>query len=198
MNLGHFEGLELLDDAELSKFRYICYAKSNLIYANNIKFIILKKGRAKLSYFENGKEFIMHYLDAGNMVFLDESCVCEILEDSEVYELSLFHLEKLIENGNFTMSLLNSLLRSLLLNRQILKEVVFCDIQDRLLLFLQNLALEQDEIIDGLYCVTLPFSVKILADFLGFKRQSVSTALNKLIKDGLLRKFNNHKFLIIT
>lgn len=126
------------------------------MYANKVKFIIIKSGRAKLS---------------------------------------LFNIENLIENKVFYMSLIN-IIKTTILQRELIKDIVFKDLEDRLKSFLQNLGNEQDEFIKDKQVLTIPFSVKILSELVGFERQSVSTMLNKLIKDEKLQKILKNYFLI--
>lgn len=69
LNLGEYKDFELLKDDDLRKFRSFKSAKSSIIYANNIKFLIIKDGSAKFSYIDGSKEFIINFLQSGNMVF---------------------------------------------------------------------------------------------------------------------------------
>lgn len=195
-SLGEYEDYKFLTDEELVKFRHIYYLKQNMIYANKVKFIIIKSGRAKLSYFENGKEFILSFARTGNMLFLDKNTVLEFLENSEILELSLFNIKNLLKNQPFCMSLINTLIRTIILQRELIKDVVFKDLEGRLKSFLQNLANEQNEFIRDKQVLTMPFSVKILSELLGFERQSVSTMLNKLIKDEKLQKIGKNRFIL--
>ena len=62
MNISRFDqdnyaDFELLSSEDLALFRQIKYNKSELVYAQNIKFIILKSGQAKLSYISGINEF---------------------------------------------------------------------------------------------------------------------------------------------
>lgn len=195
-SLGEYEDYKFLTDEELVKFRHMNYVKQNMLYANKVKFIIIKSGKAKLSYFENGKEFILNFAKSGNMLFLDKNTALEFLENSEVLELSLFNIENLLKNKSFCMSLINTLIRTIILQRELIKDVVFKDLEGRLKSFLQNLANEQNEFIRDKQVLTMPFSVKILSELLGFERQSVSTMFNKLIKDEKLQKIGKNRFIL--
>lgn len=94
------------------------------------------------------------------------------------------------------MSLINTLIKTTILQRELIKDVVFKDLEGRLKNFLQNLANEQNEFIKDKQVLTMPFSVKILSELLGFERQSVSTMLNKLTRDEKLQKIGKNNFLI--
>lgn len=196
LHLGEYRDFELLKDDDLSKFRHSKIAKSSIIYANNIKFLIIKDGSAKLSYIDGSKEFIINFLQPGNMIFLDKNCVIEILSDSDILELNIKDISELFENRDFSMSLVNSLIRNVVMQRQIIADIVFGNLELRLENFLRNLANEQNENLRDKSIVTLPFSITVLANLLGFERQSVSTTFNKLLRSGVLQKYGKNKFIL--
>ncbi|CUU70661.1 Uncharacterised protein [Campylobacter hyointestinalis subsp. hyointestinalis] len=196
LNLGKYDNYSLLSDDELSKFKQVCYFKSNIIYCDKLQILLIKSGSAKLSFFENGKEFILNFLDKGNIVLLDKNISIEFLENSEVLEISLYKVQGLFENGEFSMSLFNSFIRQIVLQRKIIRDIVFKNIESRLYSFLTSLANEQNEFIRDKQVITLPFSLKTLSDLLGFERQSVSTAFNKLVKTGRLSVCGKNRYMI--
>ncbi|ANE35130.1 transcriptional regulator, Crp family [Campylobacter iguaniorum] len=196
LHLGEYRDFELLKDDDLSKFRHFKIAKSSIIYANNIKFLIIKDGSAKLSYIDGSKEFIINFLQPGNMIFLDKNCVVEMLSDSDILELNIKDISELFENRDFSMSLVNSLIRNVVMQRQIIADIVFGNLELRLENFLRNLANEQNENLRDKSIVTLPFSITVLANLLGFERQSVSTTFNKLLRSGVLQKYGKNKFIL--
>lgn len=190
LNLGEYMDFECLTKDELSKFRSFNYSKSSILYASKIKFIILTKGYAKLVYMECAKEFILYFLKPGNMVFVDEDLTVEFLEDSHILELNVRNLNQLLSNEKFSMSLINALLRNIILQRQIIKDIVFKNVQSSVLNFLRSLKPKQGNV------VAIPFSITTLSNLLGFERPSVSTALNKLIKSGVIKRCGKNKFLL--
>lgn len=196
LNLGEYKDFELLRAKDLSKFRLLKYPKSDIIYANNIKFLIIKNGSAKLSYIDEDKEFIINFLQPGNMVFLDKYCVVEMLSDSDILELNIKNISELFENKDFSMSLVNSLIRNVIMQRQIIADIVFGNLEFRLKNFLRNLANEQNKTLRDKSIVTLPFSITVLANLLGFERQSVSTIFNKLLRNGTLQRYGKNKFIL--
>ena len=80
---------KILTQNELDKFEYKELPKTSIIYTEEIKIIILKSGCAKLSFFEDGEEFILYHLEASNIAVLDDNCAFEILEDAEIYAINL-------------------------------------------------------------------------------------------------------------
>lgn len=197
LGLLETQTMDILSKAELSKFKHETLEKGCILYSDFVKIIIFKSGSAKLSFFEDGEEFIIYHLQKNNITILDETCAIEILEDSEIYSIETQNIEEMLQNHEFTKGLYQTMLNITLLQRQIIKSILFEDAKGRISSFLIELANEQDLKQNGYRYVFLPFSVKILSSFVGLKRQSASTAFNELIKEDVIRKITPHEFLII-
>lgn len=189
--------LDILTQSELDKFEYKNLPKTNIIYAEEIKIIILKSGCAKLSFFEDGEEFILYRLEANNIAVLDDNCAFEILEDAKIYSINLSEISEILSNVNVVDEILKAALNAIIVQRQIIKSILFEDAKGRIANFLIELAREQDLKQNGYHYLFLPFSLKVLSSFVGLKRQSASTAFNELIKNDIIRKITPHEFLII-
>lgn len=189
--------LDILTQSELDKFEYKNLSKTSIIYAEEIKIIILKSGCAKLSFFEDGEEFILYRLEANNIAVLDDNCAFEILEDAKIYSINLSEISGILSNVNVVDEILKAALNAIIVQRQIIKSILFEDGKGRIANFLIELAREQDLKQNGYHYLFLPFSLKVLSSFVGLKRQSASTAFNELIKDDIIRKITPHEFLII-
>lgn len=189
--------LDILTQSELDKFEYKNLPKTSIIYAEEIKIIILKSGCAKLSFFEDGEEFILYRLEANNIAVLDDNCAFEILEDAKIYSINLSKISEILSNANIADEILKAALNAIIVQRQIIKSILFEDAKGRIANFLIELAREQDLKQNGYHYLFLPFSLKVLSSFVGLKRQSASTAFNELIKDDIIRKITPHEFLII-
>ncbi|WP_169777959.1 Crp/Fnr family transcriptional regulator [Campylobacter curvus] len=189
--------LEILNKSELDKFELENLPKASTIYTDDIKVVILKSGLAKLSFFEEGEEFILYHLQNDNIAVLDENCVIEILEDSKIYLIDAEKSAEILGNVDFARAFYKALLNVITLQNQIIKSILFEDAKGRIANFLIELANEQDLKQNGYHYVFLPFSLKVLSSFVGLKRQSASTAFNELIKDDIIRKITPHEFLII-
>lgn len=189
--------LDILSQSELDKFEYKNLPKTSIIYAEEIKIIILKSGCAKLSFFEDGEEFILYRLEANNIAVLDDNCAFEILEDAKIYSINLSEISEILSNVNVVDEILKAALNAIIVQRQIIKSILFEDAKGRIANFLIELAKEQDLKQNGYHYIFLPFSLKVLSSFVGLKRQSASTAFNELIKNDIIRKITPHEFLII-
>ena len=189
--------LDVLDQNELAKFNHELLTKGAAIYAESIKVVIFKSGSGKLSFFEDGEEFIVYHLQKDNISSVDDVCVLEILEDSEVYSIDAGDMGELLKNERFAKAYADTLVNISLLQRQIIKSILFESAKGRIANFLVELAAEQNLMQNGYHYVFLPFSLKVLSSFVGLKRQSASTAFNELIKDDIIRRITPHEFLIV-
>ena len=189
--------LDILTQDELEKFEFKELPKTSTIYTEDIEIIILKTGSAKLSFFEDGEEFILYHLEKNNIAILDDNCAFEVLEDAQIYVIRLDKIGEILDNQKAANEILTTTLNTIIVQRQITKSILFEDAKGRIANFLIELANEQDLKQNGYRYVFLPFSLKVLSSFVGLKRQSASTAFNELIKDDIIRKITPHEFLII-
>ncbi|OPA74903.1 Cro/Cl family transcriptional regulator [Campylobacter pinnipediorum subsp. pinnipediorum] len=178
-------------------FKHRLLKKDSILYTDNISIVIIKNGSAKLSFFEDGDEFIIYHVLKNNITILDDSCALEFLEDSEIYSIELEDEKDIFQSFEFNKITNEALIDIILLQRKIIKSILYESAKGRIANFLIELAKEQDLKQNSYYYVFLPFSVKVLSSFVGLKRQSASTAFNELIKDDIIRKLTAHEFLII-
>ena len=186
-----------LSNDEIAKFNRRVLTKGSTVYAEGISVAIFKSGSGKLAFFEDGEEFIIYHLQKDNISIVDDVCVLEILEDSEVYSIDAGDMGELLKNERFAKAYADTLVNISLLQRQIIKSILFESAKGRIANFLVELAAEQNLMQNGYHYVFLPFSLKVLSSFVGLKRQSASTAFNELIKDDIIRRITPHEFLIV-
>lgn len=189
--------LDTLSPTDLSKFKYRCVEKGACFYTDSLEIFIVKKGLAKLSLIEDGEEFIIYTVLENNLTILNEVCVLEFLENSEIYSLDGKKLHEISQNENFYKAYIDTLTDIVVMQHKILKSILFETAKARIANFFIELAQEQNLRQNGYYCVFLPFSIKVLSSFVGLKRQSASTALNEFLKDNIIRKMSQHEFMII-
>ena len=86
--------------------------------------------------------------------------------------------------------------KSLEIEREIIKNLVFNDCKKRIVSFLVNVALNTGVKNDNGILIDLTMSISEFADFIASKRQTVSSILNELIKEGILYKVDSTKYII--
>jgi len=197
LGLLQTEVIDTLSDAELAAFERTVVKKGYVFYSETPKVFIFKSGQAKLSFFEDGEEFIINYLKKDNITILNEICALEFLEDSEVYSIDVENIGIILSNNDFCEAYIKILTDIILMQRKITRSILFENAKGRIASFLIELANEQNFHQNGFKYVFLPFSLKVLASFIGLKRQSTSTAFNELVKDNIIKKVSQHECLIL-
>lgn len=197
LGLLQTEAIATLSDEELAMFEHQVIKKGYVFYSEAPKVLIFKSGQAKLSFFEDGEEFIINYLNKDNITILNEICALEFLEDSEIYTIDASGLGEILANRSFCEAYIKILTEIILLQRKITRSILFENAKGRIASFLIELANEQNFHQNGYKYVFLPFSLKVLSSFVGLKRQSASTAFNELVKDNVIQKISQHEFLIL-
>ena len=183
------DDLSFLTQEEISKFKHICYAKNNIIYAQKYKFLIILNGKGKLNYYDSdGKEFILTYANKGGYVILDKWTSFEIIENCEILEISIYKLFELLDNTKFTNSIINALLKNITMHRNLIKNLVFDNIETRTLNFLKQNSQNGK--------IHIKHGVTEISNFIGAPRQNVSSAITKLVKHKKIKKIDNDTFEI--
>lgn len=101
LGLLQTEAIATLSDEELAMFEHQVIKKGYVFYSEAPKVFIFKSGQAKLSFFEDGEEFIINYLNKDNITILNEICALEFLEDSEIYTIDASGLGEILANRSF-------------------------------------------------------------------------------------------------
>ena len=189
---GVFDGQELsfFGEKDFAKFRRLTYEKGAMIYAQKKLFMIILKGEGKLNtYHESGREYVLSYFRAGSFVIVDTFSSFEITKDAEILEANLSTVIDLFEfNQDFAIYLFNSFLKNITMMKSVIKELVFDSVETRAHKFLLQIAVGNIAFVKG--------GVSEIASFVGVPRQNVSVAINRLIKNGKIKKIDHQNFEI--
>ena len=189
---GVFDGQELsfFNEKDFAKFRRLTYKKGAMIYAQKKLFMIILKGEGKLNtYHESGREYVLSYFRAGSFVIVDTFSSFEITKDAEILEANLSTVIDLFEfNQDFAIYLFNSFLKNITMMKSVIKELVFDSVETRAHKFLLQIAVGNIAFVKG--------GVSEIASFVGAPRQNVSVAINRLIKNGKIKKIDHQNFEI--
>lgn len=197
VKIDSYDIQEILSDEELKTLCIKKFNKGSILYfTESINLIIIKQGRAKVVLYENGEEFILYYLVKNNMYILEESCVVEFFEDSEIYVIDARIVPLQMKNINFCNLILSSLVKDIILERKIIKNLVFESCKKRIASFVLDIALSTGKKHNDGISIYLSLSIKELAKFIGSQRQTVSTVFNELIKEHIIDKIDNDQYLI--
>ncbi len=166
--------------------------KGQIYYFEKKKLIIIKKGRVKISLYEDEKEFIIYFLTTYNICLCLDDNVLEAIEDSEFYIISPENFHEIFNNPLFCNYILNALSQNLLLERNIIKDLAFKNFKQRTINFLiqtaKNIGSKTDKGIE----FTTKCNLEELANFLGTQRQTLSSFFTELKKKNLLTREHNN------
>ncbi len=169
--------------------------KGELYYFNQKELIIIKKGKIKVSLYEDKNEFILYFLTKYNVCLCFEDIVLEAIEESQFYILSPEKFYKIFNNPLFCNYILNALTQNLTLERDIIKNLAFKTFKQRTINFLIQMAENIGTLTDNGIEFEIKCTIEELANFLGTQRQTLSSFLSELKRKNLIKKIQN-KFII--
>jgi CRP-like cAMP-binding protein len=190
---------EIFSEEEFKIIPIKKFSKGSIIYGDQVLCLyIFKNGKAKATIYEDDEEFIMYYLVKNNIIIPEESCCVEFLEDSEVYIIDAEYFAEFFRIKEFAVAVISSLKQRAVIERKIIKNLIFKTCKNRMGTFLLEIAIGQndiDESSDNLHFY-LDLSMKDLATFIGAKRQTVSTVFHELLRDKIIKKVKKNKYTI--
>jgi CRP-like cAMP-binding protein len=198
INIDSFELDEILTKEDMDKFERLVFKKGEIKYPDEYtKLLIFKSGEAKVSILDGGREFILYFLSKNNIYVMYENSIIEFLEDSEILSLDARKYPKVFENPMFCNLVLNSFRNIMMLEKDIIKGLVFDNCKKRIISFLIGVANSNGKIREDGIEIDLEVRIKELANFIGSQRQTVSILLNRLIDDKIIKKLGKGKYLIL-
>lgn len=204
MGMGEQSLLDFLgqpENSELSRsFSERVYMKNSMVYTpvdpSNYVFVV-KKGRVRVFLTDEGREFNLAILNEGDVYATHTRASLEALTEVTVLvsDVDTFgrHASECPQMSMTAMNLLGEHLKQSL---TIINRLAFMDVKMRLCDFLTEEANEKGEPTSEGVVVATGLSVKQMADFVGSTRQTVSTLLNEMQKDGVITRVSRGKYLI--
>jgi len=196
--------LEWLQRPELAELRaafsgriirkndFICQADSS---ENSI--FIVTRGRARLYLGYEDKEFNLAILSPGDIYSTHTGAYVQAMEDMEVLVMDALAFRRyMLVNGEVNRAMIKVLGNVLKSSFSIIDGLVFKDASCRLLSLLLTEARRQSPSADGAVVLHINLSVEQIARMVGSSRQTVSTQLNRLIREKLLHKQGRGAFVI--
>lgn len=196
--LEHLQGKEF--EQLRTSFRSRTYKKNDYVSIPDTgenRIFIVQSGRARVYLGYEEKEFNLAILGRGDIYATHTGTFVQALEPLEllVTDVSAFlmHLASDAEVNKGMIRVLGNILQS---SFSIIDGLVFKDTSCRLLHLLLNEAKREDEQPDGSIILKIELSVEQIGHLIGASRQTVSTQLNKLIKNGVLQKGGRGSFIL--
>ncbi|MDR3372593.1 MAG: GAF domain-containing protein [Ancalomicrobiaceae bacterium] len=157
--------------------------------ASPLGLLIVRSGRLRgFSSFE-GKELTLFTLDAGEVVPIDGNSMFEVKKDGEIVIMSMATFEGLAHcDPDLAISALPAIYGMLQKSLKTIEDMVFRGVRERFIRVLCDTA-ERDgqESLDGIV-LEAPPKAEEFAMQIGATRQSVSSIIAELIRDGLVRR----------
>lgn len=194
-----FDIKNILSPETIDSLKIKTFQKGNILYYNpslGIQLFIFKNGRAKVVFFDDGESFTLYNLGANSIFVLEENSTIEFSSESELYVLDAKVFSRLFENVQFSNLILASMVKSLEIERGIIKTLVFNDCKKRVISFMLDIANTVGSKQDNGILIDLTMNIGELSDFIASKRQTISAVLHVLMEDGLLDKIDYTKYLI--
>ncbi len=169
--------------------------KGEIFYTDKTQLIIIKNGKIKISLYENNNEFILYFLTQNNICLCLEDNVIESIEESSFYIISPDKFPEIFSDPMFCNFVLNAFTKNLIVERSIIKDLVFKNFKQRTIHFLiqtaENIGKKTDKGIE----FKIKCNLEELSHFLGTQRQTLSSFLTKMKKNNILLREHN-KFII--
>jgi len=162
------------------------------------RIFIVSKGRARVYLGYEDKEFNLGILSVGDIFSTHTRAFVQALEDIEVLTADLATVSrKMLNDPEVTKAMLGVLGNMLKNSFTIIEGLVFKDVNSRLAALLAGEARRQGvPAEEGGVMVQIDLSVEQIANLVGSTRQTVSTLLNDMSREGLLKRLERGRFLI--
>ena len=176
----------------VGKNSFICQADSS---ENSI--FIVTRGRARLYLGYEDKEFNLAILSPGDIYSTHTGAYVQAMEEMEVLVMDALAFRRYMAlNGEVNRAMIKVLGNVLKSSFGIIDGLVFKDASCRLLSLLLTEAKRQQPSQDGVVVLQIDLSVEQIARLVGSSRQTVSTQLNRLIRQNLLHRQGRGAFVI--
>jgi len=169
---------------------FIPYQKENLIF-------LVKKGRVRVYLALNGREISLSILGPGDVYCTHTRAHVEALEDTTILACPM---EPFLNPANKQYALIAALMGSVgrLMAGAIntIENLYFNCADKRVAVYLyERAASSGKEVPEGVY-VKVGLTVDNIAKVVGSSRQTVSTLLSSMEKDGIIKKLNRGEYII--
>ncbi len=203
-----FSGINLLDELakpELAEFREAfqerSFAKDRIIYTPDTEedlVFVIAKGRVRIYLAYGDKEFTLAILNPGDIYATHADCYIQAFDDTTLMLAGVREIKTVMARVPlFTRTMVRVLGHILRNSFTIIGDLAFKDIRDRLLGYIH---LEADSrgtpLEDGGVDLHLDLTIEQLALLMGATRQTVSTLLNDMERDGLILKTGRGRYRV--
>jgi CRP-like cAMP-binding protein len=170
------------------------YAKDALIahpQTSHNQLFVIESGRARICLLGGAREQTLTYLEAGSLFVTHTPTWIEALEPTRIRSWPLRDLRALIEaQPDIAIIALREVGQLMAATLELVEDLAFHSVESRLARYLLRSSALPDS------SLQLQDSMEILASRLGTSRQTLSTLLNRMIRDGLIERTGRRAFRI--
>lgn len=201
-----FSGINLLDELakpELAEFREAfqerSFAKDRIIYTPDTEedlVFVIAKGRVRIYLAYGDKEFTLAILNPGDIYATHADCYIQAFDDTTLMLAGVREIKTVMARVPlFTRTMVRVLGHILRNSFTIIGDLAFKDIRDRLLGYiLVEADTKGTQLENGGMELQFDLTIEQLSLLMGATRQTVSTLLNNLERDGLIKKTGRGRY----
>ena len=159
---------------------------------------IVFEGKLRVYLIGEDREITLFYLLPGDMFCMHSGCIVEAVQKSEIRLADMQTVEKkLFDTPGLSWKMFGVMGNAMLSSIRTIESMAFHDVRQRIALFFLQQAGPAGavEIRGDKLHATL--TIEDIANLVGSARQTTSTALNTLIKDGLIQRVSRGKYGIL-
>ncbi|TIH14042.1 Crp/Fnr family transcriptional regulator [Marinifilum sp. JC120] len=203
-----FSGINLLDELERDEFEDIRsvfgerrFKKGAMIFAPDTEedlVFIVAKGRVRIYLAYEAKEFTLGILGPGDLYSTHAGCFVQAYEDGMLLTTDVQSVKRCMADiPIFNRTMVRVLGKILQNSFSVIDGLVFKDINSRLCGYLHKEATQYGKTVDGGIEINLNLTTEQLSTLLGATRQTVSTLLNNLTREGILTRIDRSNWLVV-
>lgn len=181
-------------------FVHRSYAKGSLVATGDMDengILVVMKGRLRMFLIGEDRELSLFYLGPGDMFCMHSGCLVEAIEpaDLRITDIATFD-RKLRENPEIAWALISILGRALASFLRTIEDLMFHDIKQRIARFFIDQENADRRVPPENSDFEIRLTVEEIAKSVGSSRQATSTAINSMIREGLLSKLRRGAYSI--
>ncbi|WP_291327936.1 Crp/Fnr family transcriptional regulator [Desulfovibrio sp. UCD-KL4C] len=202
-----FSGINLLDELQRTEFAELRNVfnsrqvkKGAIVFSpdqeDDLVFIV-ERGKVRIYLGYEDKEFTLGLLQPGDLYSTHAGCFVQALEESSLLTTDVQSVKRcMTEVPLFNRTMVRVLGKILQNSFSVIGGLAFKDIYARLTGYLYKEALSSGIPVDGGIELELDLTIEQLSQILGATRQTVSTLLNNMVREGLVVKRGRSKWFI--
>lgn len=184
----------------LSRFSRRAFEEKNIVSDKGTKrdgVFIVTSGQLRVYLSYEGREFTLLFLEPGDVFSMHSDATVEARQPSEILITDIEGFKDLLLHlPSLSVTAVGVLGKVLMTTTHIIEDLMFRDVKSRLLRFLIELTEGKGRVVPSGIEVPLDLNTEDVAMLIGSTRQSTSSILNELIKEGHLQRISRHTMLV--